>query len=235
MGFGVVGILIRRRIMANATFRDSGESTDKPLLWRPRFQFSLRTFLVAALLLGAVFPASLYRARTLLQRRRMLSMGYLAMSRDFTDKQLNTVERHTSFSSLWQTLTYVPNATWGKPRLLNIVSPKSQTQNYQIIDIDPVIERDQLVIVEVKLGSGASGCSLDLFPADAKLTGSPQEQDKVRTQRSKLHLYDLHPSGEGIMLFPIKPDESFQLAVTGNWGMPNTKNEVELTIRVDDY
>lgn len=237
VGIGLVGLIIRKRmkVKSKAILTDGVEGTEQWLLWRPRFQFSLRTFLIAALLFGAVFPASLYRARTLLQRRRMLSMGYVVMSADFTDKQRAAAERHTSFDSLWKTLTYFPNSRWGKPRHLDIVSPKSSTQNYRVININPDVQRDQLVIVEAKLGTGASGCSLDLFSSDADLTGSPKEQDAVRVQRSKVRLYDLYPNGEGMMLFPIKPGESFQLGVTGNWGMRNTKNEVELTIRVDDY
>ena len=232
---GIAFALLRRRKKLNSSDPVHPNDEDNQVRWRPRFQFSLRTFLIAALLLGVIFPATIYRARTVLERQRMLRMGYYATYR-VTQEQLPAALRRTSMASMWQALTYVPGPRWGKPSQLKISAPTSGTQDYRIIDIDPQVDREQLVMVEVKVGSGASGCSLDLFAADVDLTGSASEQNQVRLANSISNIYDMRSKSEGIMLFRIKPGESFQLGVTGNWMSPTgSKNDVEITIRIDDF
>ena len=117
----------------------------------------------------------------------------------------------------------MPSATFVVP----IVAPGDGLQNYTGIVVDATGFSSGTIVVSGKVGSGATGSSLDLFPES-----EPYPTEGVPSGQVAW-CYNNAPGGAFSMSHAFDEPATFHLGMSGDWaamiGEPNT---VEVTVRV---
>ncbi len=92
----------------------------------------------------------------------------------------------------------------------SLVAPGMGNQAYKVIEIDASRFASGIVTISVKLGTGPSSGSFDLFGEHEQIpiSGYPN---------SLAHAYDIAPGGKSTLTYEFDDGQIFQFGATGNW------------------